>query len=168
MPSSTAVTRVRAFCASLLLIACGVSIAAQDRVGLVSFRRIAIPDDVPAHLCSAIAQDRSGLLWFGTQGGLVRYDGYELRVFRSNPADASTLAGNYVRALLVASDGRLWVGTFSGGLSVFDPRTERFTRYQHDAGNRASLAYDRGGTIRCSTTRSARIASAQYSATRRA
>jgi diguanylate cyclase (GGDEF)-like protein len=109
----------------------------------VSFRRIAIPDDVPAHLCSAIAQDRSGLLWFGTQGGLVRYDGYEWRVFRSNPADASTLAGNYVRALLVASDGRLWVGTFSGGLSVFDPRTEKFTRFQHDSGDRASLAYDR-------------------------
>ena len=141
MPSSTAVTRARA-CCSLLLIVCG-AIAAQDRVGLVSFRRIAIPDDVPAHLCSAIAQDRSGLLWFGTQGGLVRYDGYELRVYRSNPADASTLAGNYVRALLVASDGRLWVGTFSGGLSVFDPRTEKFTRFQHDANDRASLAYDR-------------------------
>jgi diguanylate cyclase (GGDEF)-like protein len=127
----------------ILVLACAASVAAQGRVGLVSFRRIAIPDDVPAHLCSAIAQDRSGLLWFGTQGGLVRYDGYELRVYRSNPSDASTLAGNYVRALLVASDGRLWVGTFSGGLSVFDPRTERFTRYQHDAQNSASLAYDR-------------------------
>ena len=83
------------------------------------------------------------MLWFGTQGGLVRYDGYELRVYRSNPSDPSTLAGNYVRALLVASDGRLWVGTLSGGLSVFDPRTERFTRYQHDARNASSLAYDR-------------------------
>jgi len=126
-----------------VLLACTVLLAAESRVGLVSFRRIAIPDDVPAHLCSAIAQDRSGLLWFGTQGGLVRYDGYELRVYRSNPSDPSTLAGNYVRALLVASDGRLWVGTFSGGLSVFDPRTERFTRYQHDVRNASSLAYDR-------------------------
>ncbi len=144
MPSSTAVARVRIRGAWLIvLLACAASIAAQGRIGLVSFRRIAIPDDVPAHLCSAIAQDRSGFLWFGTQGGLVRYDGYELRVYRSNPSDASTLAGNYVRALLVASDGRLWVGTFSGGLSVFDPRTERFTRYQYDAQNSASLAYDR-------------------------
>ncbi len=127
----------------LLLLVCAASAVAQGRVGLVSFRRIAIPDDVPAHLCSAIAQDRSGLLWFGTQGGLVRYDGYELRVYRSNPSDPATLAGNYVRALLVASDGRLWVGTFSGGLSVFDPRTEKFTRHQHDARTPASLAYDR-------------------------
>src|SRR5687767_4753018 len=139
MPSWTAVTRVL-ICALMGAVS---AVAQEGRAGLISFRRIAIPEDVPAHLCSAIAQDATGLLWFGTQGGLVRYDGYELRVYRSNPSDASTLAGNYVRALLVASDGRLWVGTFSGGLSVFDPRTERFTRYQHDAQNSASLAYDR-------------------------
>jgi diguanylate cyclase (GGDEF)-like protein len=111
----------------------------SSRVGLVSFQRVAIPDDVPAHLCSAIAQDVSGMMWLGTQGGLVRYDGSEFRVFRSNPADATTLAGNYVRALLVASDGRLWVGTFSGGLSVFDPRTETFARFDRTS----ALAYDR-------------------------
>lgn len=115
-----------------------VSAVLASRVGLVSFQRVAIPDDVPAHLCSAIAQDRQGLLWFGTQRGLVRYDGYELRVLRSDPNDASTLGGNYVRALLVASDGRLWVGTFSGGVSVFDPLTEQFTRF-----DRPLLAYDR-------------------------
>lgn len=117
--------------------------ATPSRPGLISFQRLAIPEDVPAHLCSAIAQDREGFLWFGTQGGLVRYDGYEMRVFRSNGSDPSTLAGNYVRVLLVASDGRLWVGSFSGGLSVFDPRTEKFTRYRHDPNERRSLAYDR-------------------------
>ncbi|MCU1246194.1 MAG: histidine kinase, partial [Acidobacteria bacterium] len=115
----------------------------ESRAGLISFQRLAIPEEVPAQLCSAIAQDRQGLLWFGTQGGLARYDGYEFRVFRSNPDDPTTLAGNYVRTLLVASDGRLWVGAFSGGLSVFDPRSETFTRFRHDAGDRNSLAYDR-------------------------
>jgi len=124
------------------LLALTLALAA-DRVALVSFQRVPIPQDVPAHLCSAIAQDREGLLWFGTQGGLVRYDGYDFRVFRSNAADPTTLAGNYVRALLVASNGRLWVGTFSGGLSVYDPRTESFTRFQHDPRNPSSLAYDR-------------------------
>jgi diguanylate cyclase (GGDEF)-like protein len=123
---------------ALLAILFATTLAAQQRAGLVSFRRLPIPDDVPAHLCSAIAQDQRGLLWFGTQGGLVRYDGYEFRVFRSNPSDPKTVAGNYVRSLLAASDGRLWIGTFSGGLSVFDPRTETFTRF-----GRESLGYDR-------------------------
>jgi diguanylate cyclase (GGDEF)-like protein len=140
---------------AFLTILFAATLAAQQRAGLVSFRRLPIPDDVPAHLCSAIAQDQRGLLWFGTQGGLVRYDGYEFRVFRSNPADPKTLAGNYVRSLLAASDGRLWAGTFSGGLSVFDPRTETFTRF-----GRESLGYDRveglaedgGGRVWIATT----------------
>lgn len=42
-----------------------------------------------AHLCTAIAQDGTGMMWFGTQGGLVHYDGNEFRVFRANPADSS-------------------------------------------------------------------------------
>ena len=124
-----------------------------SRVGLVSFQRLAIPDDVPAHLCSAIAQDRQGMLWFGTQGGLVRYDGSEFRVFRSSPNDPKTPGGNYVRALLAASDGRLWVGTFSGGLSVFDPRTETFVRASSLAYDRVEgLAEDRAGGIWIATT----------------
>jgi diguanylate cyclase (GGDEF)-like protein len=145
MPRWTAVTRVFIVMLLVMPVICARIGHAQEagRAGVVSFRQVAIADDVPAHLCSAIAQDRAGLLWFGTQGGLVRYDGYEARVYRSNPADPATLAGNYVRTLLVASDGRLWVGTFSGGLSVFDPRTEKFTRYQHDPNSRSSLAYDR-------------------------
>src|SRR4051812_28604394 len=120
---------------ALLCAMAFAAVAVADRAGLVSLQRVAIPQDVPANLCSAIAQDREGLLWFGTQGGLVRYDGYEFRVFKSNPSDPSTIAGNYVRSMLVASDGRLWVGTFSGGLSAYDARTETFTRFQHDAAN---------------------------------
>ena len=122
----------------MVLAAIVLAAALESRVGLVSFQRLAIPEEVPAHLCSAIAQDRQGFLWLGTQRGLVRWDGFEFRVFRANAADAGAIGGNYVRALLVARDGRVWVGTFSGGVSVFDPATETFTRF-----DRTSLAYDR-------------------------
>lgn len=108
-----------------------------------SFRRLALPDDVPAQLCTALAQDAAGFLWIGTQGGLVRYDGYSHRVHRADPADPATLGGSYVRSLRAGRDGRLWVGTFSGGLSVFDPATETFRRYRHDPADPRSLAHDR-------------------------
>ena len=32
----------------------------------------------------AIAQDTSGLMWFGTRQGLNRYDGYNFKVYNSN------------------------------------------------------------------------------------
>lgn len=118
----------------------------SGRAGLVSFQRVPVPAEVPAHLTSAIAQDRQGFLWFGTQRGLVRWDGYEFRVFRPVPYDPTSLGGSYVRALLAARDGKLWVGTFSGGLSVFDPATETFAR--HPRYSRVEgLAEDREGRI---------------------
>ncbi len=110
---------------------------------VVAFGRVQVPDDVPAHLCTALAQDRAGFLWIGTQGGLVRYDGHQFRVFRPDPGDPRSLGGSYVRSLLAAADGRLWIGTFSSGLSVYDPATGAFTRYLHDPRNPGSLAHDR-------------------------
>jgi diguanylate cyclase (GGDEF)-like protein len=110
------------------------------RPGLVSFQRVAVPEDSPASLCTSLAQDRDGFLWLGTQDGLVRYDGYDFRTHRADPADPRRLAGSYVRALLAASDGRLWVGTFDGGVSVRDPRTGDFTTYRRGSGG---LSHDR-------------------------
>jgi ligand-binding sensor domain-containing protein len=133
------------------LIACLLAAAhaapAQQRPGVVSFQRVAMPDQVPAHLSTVMAQDAQGLLWIGTQDGLVRYDGYGYKVFRPHSGDPSALGGSYIRALHPAHDGRLWVGTISGGLSVFDPRTERFTQYRHDPLRKNSLANDRVESI---------------------
>ena len=133
------VTRTaRLGCLVVLWLAASAGWAAEP-----SFRRLPIPDDVPAHLCTALAQDRDGFLWIGTQGGLVRYDGYSFHVFQASPDDPHSLGGSYVRTLLAAADGRVWAGTFSGGVSVYHPATERFTRYQHDPRNPASLSHDR-------------------------
>lgn len=121
----------------------GVPTPVEPLAGRIAFRPLAIPDDAPAHLATALAQDRQGFLWIGTQGGLVRFDGSRWKVFRPDPADPGTLGGSYVRTLLAAADGRLWVGTMSGGLSVYDPASERFRQYRHDPRDPASLSHDR-------------------------
>src|SRR5512135_654495 len=104
-----------------VLLAITVIALATDSRAAIEFTRLAIPDDVPAHLCSALAQDSDGFIWIGTQNGLVRYDGHRFRTHRFDPNDDSTIGGSYIRALLASRDGRLWAGTFSGGLSVYDP-----------------------------------------------
>jgi len=130
-------------CLTACLLAAATHASAQQRPGVVSFQRIAMPDQVPAHLSTVMAQDAQGLLWIGTQDGLVRYDGYGYKVFRPHPGDPAALGGSYIRTLYAARDGRLWVGTISGGLSAFDPRTERFTQFRHDPLRKNSLANDR-------------------------
>jgi diguanylate cyclase (GGDEF)-like protein len=133
------VNRARVLIAQLGILLWAGAAAASS----FAFRRITIPDDVPAHLCSALAQDTTGFLWIGTQGGLVRYDGSAFRVYRPDSANAKSLSGSYVRSILAARDGSVWVGTFSGGVSHFDPASGTFTRYQHDSRNPASLTNDR-------------------------
>ena len=93
---------------------------------------------------TTLAQDARGLIWIGTEHGLVRYDGYRFHKFTHKAADPSSLAGDYVTSLLASKDGRLWVGTASDGISVFDPTTEHFEHFRHDEKVPSSLS---GGKI---------------------
>lgn len=116
--------------------------AAWGAIAPDGFQNLPIPEEVSAHLTTSMVQDSQGFIWLGTQKGLLRYDGQDFRSYRSNPYDPTTLGGSYVRTLLEASDGRLWVGTFGGGLSVFDPETDLFQRFVHDPNDKASLCHD--------------------------
>jgi len=88
-----------------------------------------------------ILQDRAGFMWFGTRDGLNRYDGYEMKVFRNDPADATSLSDNYIRVLWEDVDGMLWIGT-RGGLNQFDPVLQTFRRFRNDPQNPNSLSHD--------------------------
>ena len=85
-------------------------------------------------IITALAQDKRGFIWIGTQDGLVRYDGYRYRKFTHRAQQPDSLVGNYVYSLLAASDGRIWVGTRSNGLSVFNPQTEKFEQLRYETG----------------------------------
>ena len=101
-------------------------------------------ESVPRGVVAAQVQDDMGLLWFGTQLGLIRFDGYRFRKFVHNPHDPQSLGGDNIRCLALGPDHKLWIGTGSDGLSVLDLRSELFQNFRHDAGNPAGLS---GNTI---------------------
>jgi ligand-binding sensor domain-containing protein/signal transduction histidine kinase len=75
-----------------------------------------------------IIQDDDGFIWFGTQYGLNRYDGYKFKAFTHDPRVASSLGGDYIFSLFKDHSGCLWVGT-DQTLDRFDPKTESFVHY---------------------------------------
>ena len=77
---------------------------------------------------TAVLQDGQGFMWFGTQDGVDRYDGYSIRVFRHHTNDPDSLSDSYVTALYLDSSGTLWVGT-RNGLDRYDLASESFVRY---------------------------------------
>jgi ligand-binding sensor domain-containing protein/signal transduction histidine kinase len=98
------------------------------------FEHLGLEQGLAQETVKTILQDRAGFMWFGTQGGLNRYDGYRMRVYRSDPGDPASLPDNYIQASYEDGDGRLWFGT-RGGLARFDEATQKFVRYPFVSGS---------------------------------
>ncbi|MGH8399715.1 MAG: ligand-binding sensor domain-containing protein, partial [Gammaproteobacteria bacterium] len=103
------------------------------------FRHITLEDGLAQSSVQAIAQDRQGYMWFGTEDGLQRYDGYDFLTFRHDPEQSNSLAGDDVVSLAVGKHDELWIGTEEQGLDLLEPGSTRFVHYQHDPGNPATL-----------------------------
>jgi PAS domain S-box-containing protein len=86
-----------------------------------------------------VFQDTRGFLWFGTNNGLNKYDGYNFKTYRYQPENPHGLSENVVRTIIEDRAGDLWIGTFGGGVNRFDPRTETFKYYLNIPGKPNSL-----------------------------
>jgi len=120
----------RALCAiaGLLLASLFATAANAAAPRNLRFERLSIEHGLTQESVLTILQDRQGFMWFGTQAGLNRYDGYRITAYRNDPHDSDSLPDGYVNASLEDAEGRLWFGT-KGGLARFDPAGGKFVRY---------------------------------------
>ena len=58
----------------------------------------------------SITQDNYGFLWFGTEGGLYRYDGYSLKPYQHDRNDSNSLSDGRIRVVYRDREGILWIG----------------------------------------------------------
>ncbi|HEX7357974.1 MAG TPA: two-component regulator propeller domain-containing protein, partial [Ignavibacteriaceae bacterium] len=56
-------------------------------------------------------------------------NGYDFKIYKHNPDDLSSIGANAIQTLFEDKQGNIWVGTFDGGLSKYDPLTEKFYTY---------------------------------------
>jgi diguanylate cyclase (GGDEF)-like protein/PAS domain S-box-containing protein len=90
------------------------------------FQRLDDRNGLTQNSVSLIFQDHTGFMWFATQAGLFRYDGYKLVRYTHDPNRADSLPDDYlVTSLADAGHGALWVGSTTGGLILFDPTENR-------------------------------------------
>ena len=78
-------------------------------------------------------------MWFGTEDGLNKHDGYGFTVYKRAPENPNSLSNNIIRSIYQDQSGILWVGT-DGGLNEFDRENEQFIRYQNDPHDPHSLS----------------------------
>ncbi len=142
-----------------MLIAAASLAAAADAPPLV-VTHLTTADGLPDGAVHTILQDSQGFMWFGTEDGLVRYDGQQLVRYAYSPEAKGGLPGNFIRRIAAGPDHNLWVAIKNGGIARWNRSSNDFTVFRHEPRDPNSLgsdevralAVDAGGRVWIGTT----------------
>ncbi|PSJ76095.1 hypothetical protein C7N43_15575 [Sphingobacteriales bacterium UPWRP_1] len=111
-------TRICLMC-SLLIMANSIFLPAQQPYPHPSFRNFGTNDGLPSPEVYCVMQDHRGYMWFGTDNGVSRFNGYTF----TNFGPANGLQSNVVFNIVEDNRNRIWFGTMSGELFIFENDT---------------------------------------------
>lgn len=104
------------------------------------FQRIDTNNGLSDGIIHCTLKDSKGYVWFGTDNGLNRYDGYDFKIYQNDPKDSTSIGGNRIVSLTENEEGDLLIGTLDGGLSIYHRSTDQFSVYNHREDDPASLS----------------------------
>ena len=99
-----------------------------------NFKNMTIEDGLSQSTVETIFQDSKGYIWFGTNDGLDRYNGYEFKHYKFDKYDKNSLPNNYIVDIIEDKYGYLWISTIAG-LSRINPETDEIKNYYTDKNN---------------------------------
>ncbi len=105
-----------------------IHLKAQYTESIYPFESITVEKGLPDHNVKCILQDQYGFMWFGTNSGLCRYDGYNFTVYTHNPEDSTSISNNRITCLYLDTKGRIWIGT-QIGLNLYDGTSNNIRRF---------------------------------------
>jgi PAS domain S-box-containing protein len=126
-----------------------ITVPVVDAKG-IRFTRLSTDEGLSQTKVTHVVQGDQGFMWFATQYGLNRYDGYNFKLFVHDPRNPNSLSGVYIRTLFKDRDGALWVGC-DQFLNKFNRATETFTRYPVPFVNH--ISQDHAGTLWLATVK---------------
>jgi signal transduction histidine kinase/ligand-binding sensor domain-containing protein len=134
-------------CGLLVVGAAAQAVEPQDLpLSLMNHKTWTARDGAPQGV-RALAQDRDGTLWVGTEGGLFNFDGRVFKPFRPPPGETNLPAGPVI-SLLVTRDGALWAGTYQGLARIDATRVALYAKMDdRPAGAVAFIAESSDGSI---------------------
>lgn len=112
-----------------------------------TFEHLTTRDGLPQSTVYATLQDSQGFIWFGTEDGLVRYDGHRLTRYGYRREASDGLPGNFIQAIAEDAHHDLWIAVADGGLARWNRSTDRFTVFRHDPMRPTSLSSDVVGSL---------------------
>jgi signal transduction histidine kinase/ligand-binding sensor domain-containing protein/DNA-binding response OmpR family regulator len=95
----------------------------------IFFNRLTTAHGLSNNTVYDLLQDRLGFLWFATDDGLNRFDGYEFKIYRHVPGNDNSITDNSVMTITEDQYGNIWIGTRRGALNCYDPVTDTFSHW---------------------------------------
>jgi len=123
-----------------------LSITSFSQINNLRFEHIFSDDGLSSNDVRCITQDYRGFLWIGTQNGLNRYDGMNIKIYRNVKSDSSAISSNWINTIYEDKDSNLWIGTRGGGLNLFIRETGKFINWETDNSDQNSIS---GNDIWC-------------------
>ncbi|MEM9690107.1 MAG: two-component regulator propeller domain-containing protein [Pseudomonadota bacterium] len=111
------------------------------------FEQLSLRDGLSQVAVVTMLQDADGFLWFGTENGLNRYDGYEFVHYKADRGNPDALRNDFIYSLAEAPDGAIWVSTKGGGVARFDKKAGTFQSFRHDPDDARTLSGDNVRTL---------------------
>ncbi len=94
----------------------------------IRFERLDVRAGLSDNNVFAIHQDAKGFMWFGTENGLNKYDGYHFTAYRPEPLDSQSITHHAIGEIFEDRSGTLWMLSSASSLNRFNRTSERFTR----------------------------------------
>src|ERR1700741_3115674 len=94
-------------------------LSARTQPATLRFDHLGTEQGLSQSNVTCILQDSRGFMWFGTQDGLNKYDGYKITVYKKNAQSRQSLSHNFIQDIAEDRDGNLWIATWGGGLNKF-------------------------------------------------
>ena len=128
-----------------------------------TFKNFSLENPLSYKSINTIAQDKNGFMWFGSQVGLHRFDGYELKTFLHDTNDVGSISDDVISQVFIDSKDSLWVATRGGGLNLYHSSLAKFERINQNAGlsnDNVNVIYeDKNGQIWVGTEKGLNILS---------
>ncbi len=94
----------------------------------IAFEKITSKNGLSQNDVIGIYKDKTGYMWFCTQDGLNRYDGYDFEVFRVS-SDKNSISGNLLLKVEEDYSNNIWIATQNKGISVLNKITGEITTF---------------------------------------
>lgn len=90
------------------------------------FKHYQADDGLAHNSVTSIIQDKKGMIWIGSRGGLNSFDGYTFKSYKNKENKFGNIGNNVVTTIAEDKNGMLWIGT-GKGIFKYDPYKETFS-----------------------------------------